>query len=362
MSRTIPRTTASDARTTKPARRSGTTIRDVAERASVSQMTVSRVLNNKPLVSDETRQRVRAAMRELNYRPNLMARNLAGRSGLFIGLLYRNPSYGYLSEFLLGALEACRRMGHYLVVEEPLTHDEMIDLDRIEARFLDTSIQAVIVIPPLSDDPKLIATLEDAGIEFVRVSSNLEGIRQSVGIDDRAAARDVIDYLRIQGHERIGVIGGPASHLASRLRMEGVRDAFAVAGTPLDDTLVTEGDFTYGSGFDGAAALLALDDPPTAIFAFNDDMAAGAIASAYRAQRDVPGDVSIVGFDDTANAASSYPPLTTMRQPIREIAQRAIETLVQVLDEPGSAEAPSVLDYALTERASVAPPRRAGPA
>ena len=341
----------------KTARRSSATIKDVAERASVSQMTVSRVLNNKPLVSDATRQRVRDAMRELNYRPNLMARNLAGRSGLFIGLLYRNPSYGYLSEFLLGALEACRKMGHHLVVEEPFMHEEMVDLDWLEARFLDTSIQAVIVIPPLSDDPKLIRTLNDAGIDFVRISSDLEGQRQSVGIDDRAAARDMTGHLLSLGHQRIGVIGGPASHLASHLRMDGVASALTEAGIPLDRSLIEHGDFTYRSGLDAAETLLARDDPPTAIFAFNDDMASGAIASAYRAQLDVPGDVSVVGFDDTANAAMLYPPLTTVRQPIREMAQAAIETLVRVVAEPGTSETATVMDYEVIERASVGPPR-----
>ena len=341
----------------KTARRSSATIKDVAERASVSQMTVSRVLNNKPLVSDATRQRVRDAMRELNYRPNLMARNLAGRSGLFIGLLYRNPSYGYLSEFLLGALEACRKMGHHLVVEEPFMHEEMVDLDWLEARFLDTSIQAVLVIPPLSDDPKLIAALESAGIDFVQISSDLAAKRQSVGIDDRAAARDVMRHLMGLGHERIGIIGGPESHLASRLRREGVMDALTEAGLALQENLVAEGDFTYRSGLDGAQALLAQDDPPTAIFAFNDDMASGAIASAYRAQLDVPRDLSVVGFDDTANAATLYPPLTTIRQPIREMAQAAIETLVRVVSDPDMDEPATVMDYELIERASVAPPR-----
>ena len=338
-------------------RRTGATIRDVAERASVSQMTVSRVLNNKPLVSDATRQRVRDAMRELNYRPNLMARSLAGRTGLFIGLLYRNPSYGYLSEFLLGALEACRQMGHHLVVEEPFMHEEMIDLDWLEARFLDTSIQAVIVIPPLSDDPKLIGALTDAGIDFVRVSSDLDEAPRSVGIDDRAAARDMTRHLVGLGHERIGVLGGPASHLASRLRMEGLTDALAEAGLPLDPSLLAEGDFTYRSGLDGAAALLASDDPPTAIFAFNDDMASGAIASAYRAQLDVPRDLSVVGFDDTANAATLYPPLTTVRQPIRAMARTAIDALVRTVNEPTAHREPVVMDYELVERASVAPPR-----
>jgi LacI family transcriptional regulator len=126
-----------------------TTIKDVAERANVSQMTVSRVLNGQSSVKDTTRKRVQSAMRELNYRPNLMARKLAGRRGRFIGLVYRNPSYGYLSEFLIGALNACRELGHYLVVEEPIVDEQISDLELIERRFRDSSIQSLIVVPPL---------------------------------------------------------------------------------------------------------------------------------------------------------------------------------------------------------------------
>ena len=345
-------------RTTK---RSGATIKDVAERASVSQMTVSRVLNNKPLVSEATRERVRAAMRELNYRPNLMARSLAGRSGLFIGLLYANPSYGYLSEFLMGGLEACRRMGHYLVVEEPFMREEAIDLDQLEDRFIDTSIQAVLVIPPLSDDPDLIEKLTGAGMDFVRVSASPEPdpAHPTLGIDDRAAAADMTRHLVGLGHERIGVIGGPPSHIASQLRFEGFCDAMMAAGLDVDAGLIAEGDFTYRTGMEGAARLLSRKAPPTAIFAFNDDMASGAITSAYRAQLEVPRDVSIVGFDDTVNAASLYPPLTTVRQPIREMAGRAIEMLMRSVEAPGEVPEPLFLDYEIVERASSGPP---GPA
>ena len=346
-----------------PVRRVAVTIKDVAERAGVSQMTVSRVLNNKPLVSEATRERVRAAMRDLNYRPNLMARNLAGRSGLFIGLLYANPSYGYLSEFLLGGLAACRRMGHHLVVEEPFMREEAIDPTFLEDRLTDSSLQAVLVIPPLSDDPELIHRLTEAGVDFVRVSASPDPSPQhpTVGIDDRSAAADMTRYLMGLGHERIAVIGGPSSHLASQLRFEGFCDAMLDAGREVRSDLIIEGDFTYRSGLDIAEQLFAATELPTAVFAFNDDMAAGAITGAYRARLDVPGDVSIVGFDDTANAASLYPPLTTVRQPIRQLAEQAIELLVGQFEGTAGTPAAALLDYEIIERASAAPPARTSP-
>lgn len=339
------------------------TIKEVAELARVSQMTVSRVLNDQGAVKDTTRKRVQAAMRELNYRPNIMARNLAGRAGLFIGLIYRNPSYGYLSEFLLGALNSCRELGHYLIVEEPLVDDNMVDLDLIEKRFLDTSIQALIVVPPLSDDPKLIDTLERTGIPFVCVSPKLGGYTgPSVRMDDKDAARDMTEYLLSMGHQRIALIKGPADHMSSELRLAGFRESMATHSTEIDKSLIISGDFTYVSGMQSAGNLLALDNPPTAIFACNDDMAAGAIAAAHQAGMQVPHDVSVVGFDDTANASSMWPPLTTVRQPIREMASSAIKILGRTVGKgapvPTGEPQSQTLDYELIVRKSAGPPKQ----
>lgn len=339
------------------------TIKEVAELANVSQMTVSRVLNDQGAVRDSTRKRVQAAIRELSYRPNIMARNLAGRSGLFIGLIYRNPSYGYLSEFLLGALNSCREHGHYLIVEEPLVDDNMVDLDLIEKRFLDTSIQALIVVPPLSDDPKLIETLKSTGIPFVCVSPKSDLYTgPSVRMDDQDAAKDMTDYLISMGHERIALIKGPHDHMSSELRLAGFKDAMSASKREIDDDLIISGDFTYVSGMQAAQKLLSDSNPPTAIFACNDDMAAGAIAAAHQAGLQVPHDVSVVGFDDTANASAMWPPLTTVRQPIREMASSAIKILGRSVGKniptPSNEPQNQTLDYELIVRKSAGPPKQ----
>ncbi len=315
-----------------------TTIKDVAELASVSPMTVSRVLNNYDMVKESTRQRVQDAMRALNYRPNLMARNLAGRSGLFIGLIYRNPSYGYLSEFLLGALNACRSLGHNLIVEEPFLDRKMVDLELIERRFLDTSIQALIVVPPLSDDPQLIDVLERTKITYVCVSPRLGGYAgASVGMNDIDAAREMTEYLLGLGHKRVGLIKGPPDHMASDLRFTGYRQALSASNTAVDVDIIAAGDFTYVSGMQAAERLMQSSNPPTAIFASNDDMAAGAITTLHRLGLRVPEDVSVVGFDDTATASAIWPPLTTIRQPIREMANAAIQTLERMVGQDETA-------------------------
>lgn len=335
------------------------TIKEVAALAEVSQMTVSRVLNDQSVVRESTRKKVQAAIRQLNYRPNIMARNLAGRTGMFIGLIYRNPSYGYLSEFLLGALNACRELGHYLIVEEPFLEQDMVDLEKMEKRFLDTSIQALIVVPPLSDDPELIDTLKRTGISFVCVSPKLDAYTgPSVRMDDHDASKEITEYLMSLGHTRIGVITGPPDHKASGLRFGGIESAMREAGRKVDEDVVLQGDFTYVSGMERAAEMLSMDTPPTAIIASNDDMAAGAIAAAHRAGLRVPEDISIVGFDDTQNASSIWPPLTTVRQPIREMARAAIEILASNGAPSAKVLTNKILDHELVIRKSAGPPRK----
>lgn len=331
------------------------TIKDVAEHANVSQMTVSRVLNDRNSVRESTRERVQTAMRQLNYRPNLMARKLAGRKGKFVGLVYRNPSYGYLSEFLLGALNTCRDLGHYLIVEEPLVDDHMTELEFIEKRFLNSGIQSLIVVPPLSENKKLIDSLKATGISFVCIgplSSELDVL--NVAMDDQMAAKEMTDYLFKIGHKNIAIIKGPDDHNASDLRFRGFMQSSKDHGVSFDDLLIEEGDFTYRSGMNCAAKLLSNHDQLNAIFACNDDMAAGAIAAAHQKGLRVPADISIVGFDDTQIASSIWPTLTTVRQPIRDLARRAIELLVSDNLSKEDKE-PQMLGYELIVRKSSAP-------
>ena len=264
---------------------------------------------------------------------------------------------------MLGALNSCREHGHYLIVEERLVDDNMVDLDLIEKRFLDTSIQALIVVPPLSDDPKLIETLKSTGIPFVCVSPKSDLYTGPSGrMDDQDAAKDMTDYLISMGHERIALIKGPHDHMSSELRLAGFKDAMSASKREIDDDLIISGDFTYVSGMQAAQKLLSDSIPPTAIFACNDDMAAGASAAAHQAGLQVPYDVSVVGFDDTANASAMWPPLTTVRQPIREMASSAIKILGRSVGKnmptPSNEPQNQTLDYELIVRKSAGPPKQ----
>lgn len=337
------------------------TIKEVAEKAGVSQMTVSRVLNQKTIVKSATREKVEAAMAALNYRPNIMARGLAGGKSIFIGFLYHNPSYGYLNEFLIGALDECRELGHHLVVEA-------IDVDTMQSaqsryanRVRSIGVDGIIVNPPLSEDRALIEALHNSGLPFVRIAhGDLSCVDLSVVINDTEAARMMTEYLVKHGHRRIAFILGARNHTSTAMRLAGFKAAMTKHKLSFGKAYLESGNFTFQSGVEAADRLLSLPEPPTAIFASNDEMAAGVIAAAYKHGLTLPEDLSIVGFDDTAIAQSVWPSLTTIRQPIADMARKSVSLLADSLNygEIELAERLQILDVALIERESVAPPRK----
>jgi LacI family transcriptional regulator len=324
---------------TRANKQSGATIKDVAQHAGVSAMTVSRVLNAEPNVRPETRERVQAAIRDLNYRPNLSARNLARANTYFIGLLYDNPSAGYISELLIGALNRCRKAGYHLIVESCGSADQ--DWESSIADMLRTSnFDGVIIPPPVCDNAAVLDAVEAAKLPHVRISPDtLLDRSPRVVTDDREASRRMADYLLELGHRRIGFIQGPEGHGASRERFEGFSEAMAAAGQEIDSELVVPGAFTYRSGLDAAERLLTLKQRPTAVFASNDDMAVAVIALAHRYSLNIPDDLTVVGFDDTQTATAIWPQLTTVRQPISAMASEAVELLAECLDLERSGEA-----------------------
>ena len=344
----------------RPARRQrgSLTIHDVARHAGVSPMTVSRVINGEKNVRDSTREVVNAAIRELNYAPNPAARSLAGADLVRIGLLYANPSAAYLSEFLVGSLDQCSRANIQLVVEKcDEAHAEAAAL-----RLAASGVDGVILPPPLCDFADVTRALHDANIPAVAVATGEPPADVSaVRIDDFAAAQAMTRHLIELGHRRIGFIKGHPNQTASRQRLEGHLAALAEAGIAADATLIEQGYFTYRSGFEAAELLLAQSPAPSAIFASNDDMAAAAIAVAHRHGLDVPGDLSVVGFDDSALATTVWPELTTIRQPIADMSRQAVTLLVDEIRSRRAGETaqhPHALqDFVLIRRASDGPPK-----
>jgi LacI family transcriptional regulator len=314
----------------KPSRRTRgvTTIEDVARAAGVSAMTVSRVINNGTNVRESTRASVLEAIERLNYSPNTAARSLAAGQAMHIGLLYANPSAAYLAQFLIGALHAARSAGVHLVIEscESEDADEQAEVTR---RFATSDVEGVVLPPPLSESHPIMAELDAMGIPVVTVAMGAPREDSlNVRIDDRAAAMEMTRHLLDLGHRNIGFIKGHPNHIASHDRFQGFCDALTEAGLDCDAAPTEQGYFSYRSGLSAGERLLARADRPTAIFASNDDMAAATISVAHRMGLVVPGDVSIVGFDDTALATSVWPELTTVKQPISAMAEAALELLI----------------------------------
>ena len=345
--------------------RGSVTIQDVARAAGVSGMTVSRVINGEKNVRDTTRLAVLDAVQHLNYSPNSAARSLAAGEATQIGLLYANPSAAYLSQFLVGALEGARRTGSHLLIEacEGESADEQAEATR---GFALTNVEGVILPPPLSESRPVQAELEAAGIPVVFVARGLapEGCL-NVRIDDFGAAAAMTRHLLDLGHRHIGFIKGYPGHMATTERINGFCAALRERGVDPDEAPMEQGYFTYRSGLAAAERLLSRPNPPTAIFASNDDMAAATVNVAHRRGLEVPGDLSIVGFDDTAPATTVWPELTTVRQPVAAMAECALRLLLADLKARRfggpSPEMEQVLDHELIVRQSSGPPRQGTP-
>jgi LacI family transcriptional regulator len=314
----------------RPSRRGrgAITIEDVARAAGVSAMTVSRVINNGRNVRESTRAAVLEAVDKLNYSPNTAARSLAAGEATHIGLLYANPSASYLAQFLIGALHAARSAGVHLVIEscESEDADEQAEVTR---RFATSDVEGVVLPPPLSESIPILAELDAMQIPVVTVAmGSARAVGLNVRIDDHAAAMEMTRYLLELGHRDIGFIKGHPNHVASHDRYRGFCDAMSEAGLDCDKAPTEQGYFSYRSGLIAGDRILSRPNPPTAIFASNDDMAAAAISVAHRRGLNVPQDLSIVGFDDTALATSIWPELTTVKQPIAAMAEAALELLI----------------------------------
>lgn len=338
--------------------RNAPTISDVAREAGVSPMTVSRVINGESNVRDKTRAAVNKAIEALGYTPNRAARSLASADQIIIGLLYSNPSAAYLSELLVGGLEQASRHNIQLVVEKC---DSERDAESVAMRLVAGGVEGILIPPPLSDQPRMLDLLHSSDTPAVAIAS--ECVRDnlaSVSIDDYRAAYDMTHHIVSLGHHRIGFITGDDNQVASGRRLAGYRDALTEAGLPRDDALVAQGLFTYRSGLKAAQQLFELEEPPTAIFASNDDMAAATVAVAHRRGLDVPADLTVCGFDDTALATTIWPELTTIRQPIIEMARAAVDLLAEKIrarrDEEKLESRHQLLDFTLVQRQSDGPP------
>ena len=317
-------------RKTDPRRRA--TIVDVAKAAGVSNKTVSRVHNGEPNVRPETRDRVLEVSRQLNYTPNMSARRLKSQRSFIIAMLYHDDDVNhYLPDIQHGALEQCRAHGYNLLVH-PFIGGAKEAANEVRHLTSQALLDGLVITPPLADSEDLLAQLSEMGVPYVRVSQLHRGqYSSSISVGDEAGAYAMTEHLAKLGHKDIGFIIGSMNQGAAIDRLNGFRAAVKDFGLNAKDRWIEQGDFKYESGVAAATRILAAKSRPTAIFASNDDMAAGALFVAHRQGFDVPSDLSVVGFDNIAMSQRLYPPLTTVRQPTKQAAAAATEMLIQSL-------------------------------
>ena len=330
------------------------TIIDVAKAAQVSPKSVSRVFNNEPHITPALRKKVLRAAKELNYQPNVLAQGLVRRQSYLLGLIYEKPSPSYVVELQRGALERLHGERYRLIV---LPVESVSDhASEIVALVRSAALDGVILAPPASDHPEVLEGLTEARIPFARIAPKS---RSEVGLstlmDDTAAACEIAEHVVALGHKAIAIILGDPAHAASEQRLRGYHQAFEAAGVPQIPELVETGDFSFESGYEATKRLLSRKRRPTAILAQNDDMAVGAMSAARELGFDVPADLTVVGFDDSEISRVVWPRLTTVRQPVVEMAKTAADMLLRHLagEDPGP-----VVTHAhhLVERLTTAPP------
>jgi LacI family transcriptional regulator len=314
---------------TDPRRPSGkpATINDVARLAGVSKKTVSRVINNSPFVRGETRAKVEAVIAEAGFSPDPQARGLAFRRSFLVGMIYDNPSPNYVVNMQQGVLDAVRGSGLELVVH-PCNRSADSFLDDVRGFVVRQKLFGVVLPPSVSEDDRVIEVLRAADCPYVRIASvSLDQPANMVVTHDSRGAAQAARHLAQLGHRRVAFISGPDSFRSSHERGRGFAGGLAEHGLSLDPAYVRRGAYTFESGAEAAADLLAMPRRPTAIFAGNDEMAIGVMKAARDAGLDVPGDLSIVGFDDLPMASRVWPNLTTVRLPIRDMGRMAAEKL-----------------------------------
>lgn len=340
------------------------TIDDVARLSGVARVTVSRVLNGGPNVRDAVRDRVMQAVQTLEYKVNLQARTLAGGGSRLLAFVFASdldaePNSFYQSALELGALRGCLALGYQLLTHHVPEHGgdrvrQVVDLIATQR------CEGLVLTPPFSDDAELIEAVLARGCKVVAISPGGAGraLVDAIGIDDEQGGYDIARHLIARGHRRFAMIGGIAGHLSADQRHAGVLRALVEGGLDEGDLIWRRGDFTFRSGVHLATQLFDGPFPATAMICANDDMAAGALSAAHARGIDVPGDLSITGFDDTPVSAIVWPPLTTVHQPLKAMGERAVARLARRLASAPGEEAmlPLVerLDHFVVDRGSSA--------
>jgi LacI family transcriptional regulator len=344
-------------------RNQSVTISHVAADAGVSLQTVSRVINNEPNVRPEMKARVQASIEKLHYVPSIAAQRMSGsRSYLILVINDRERTISewrarrgadWVDQMLLGGMLTSAEHGYRMIFELVDTHNDHVERE-LSGTIAALQPDGIILTPPHSENPLITKLLDERKIPFARIGSLSPGSGFAIHMGDAGSAAQATQHLIELGHKRIGFIAGAPDYNLSHWRVEGWRQAMAQAGLQ-DAGLCVPGDFSYESGREAATALLNLDPAPTAIIASNDQMALATLDIAHERNLAVPGDLSIISFDNTPVVRFTTPQLTAVDQPIAATFSKAVELLIH--QATSSSEQPYLVPGSLVERASTAPPK-----
>lgn len=317
-----PIRTGGDAGRRKP------TINDIARLASVSKKTVSRVINNSPFVKGETRESIKAIIDQLGFAPDPQARGLAFRHSFLVGFIYDNPNPQYIVNAQQGILDGLAGSPFELVVR-PCDRRSPSFLGDMRAFVERQKLGGVVLFPSVSEDQGLAELLKALDCPYVRIGSvALDDPGSRLVTHDWIGAAEAARHLAGFGHRRIAHIHGPLSFRSAHERRRGFAEALTAAGLELAPEFVLEAGYTFDTGRAAAERLLAMQPRPTAIFAGNDEMALGVYSAARDAGLAVPDELSIVGFDDSPMASRVWPPMTSVRMPVRDMGRIAAGLLL----------------------------------
>ncbi|MGB7116171.1 MAG: LacI family DNA-binding transcriptional regulator [Anaerolineales bacterium] len=328
-------------------------MRDVAQVAGVSVTTVSHVINNTRPVSDELRTRVTEAMQELGYQTNILARSLRKGETLTVGVILPDSANPFFAEVARGVEDTSFMNGYSVIL---CNTDSNLEKERIYTDVLVKKQVDGILFIAAGLSTENIQSLLDREMPLVIVDRQVPEVNvDCVLTNNRQGGYLAAHHLINLGHRRIGCIVGPENIRSSLERLTGYQEAIHEAGLPFDETLIVKGDFQYESGYEAAQRLLTIGDPPSAIFAFNDLMAVGALSYALEKGYPVPAGLSVVGFDDVRLAVYANPPITTVMQPKYEIGELATQILLERMKNPETYPRQRMLETRLVVRKSTAP-------
>ncbi|WP_371742074.1 MULTISPECIES: ribose operon transcriptional repressor RbsR [Pantoea] len=328
------------------------TMKDVARLAGVSTSTVSHVINNNRFVSEQVRDRVEQAIRELNYAPSALARSLKIKQTRTIGMLLTASSNPFYSEVVRGVENSCYERGYSLILCNTEGDEER--MNRSLETLMQKRVDGLLLMCTETHLPSADILNRYPSVPMVMMDwAPFEGRGDIIQDNALLGGELATQYLIDRGYTRIACIAGPLDKTPARLRLDGFHQAMAASGLAVPPGYVVDGDFEFQGGFNAMNQLLALDPPPQAVFTSNDAMAVGVYHALYQAGLRVPQDMAVMGYDNIELARYLTPPLSTIHQPKDELGELAIDTLIHRMSDPDASQQTLVLTPELVERGSV---------